>query len=76
MLILVANALLWGFLGLYFDQIIPSQYGVAKPWYFLCRCKSRSRVGGGQEQRRLLDDDEVGEKDRRNFEAVPDSLKN
>lgn len=77
MLILLANTLLWGFLGIYFDQVIPSQYGVAKPWYFLCRCKRTERrvIVDEDSARRLLEGDDVGSKDRSNFEAVPDSLK-
>ena len=26
-------------LGLYLDQVIPSQYGVARKWYFICQCR-------------------------------------
>eukprot|EP00347_Sterkiella_histriomuscorum_P002219 403369012 len=26
-------------IGLYLDQVIPSQYGVARKWYFLCSCR-------------------------------------
>ena len=35
-IILLAQIVVYKFLGLYLDQIIPSQYGVAKSWNFLC----------------------------------------
>jgi len=76
MVMLVINVFLWLFIGLYFDQVIPSQYGVAKPWYFLCRCKKRRAIGEADPaQTPLVDGDVPAHKDRRNFEAVPDSLK-
>lgn len=76
MIMLVINVFLWLFIGLYFDQVIPSQYGVAKPWYFLCRCKKRRAIGEADPaQTPLVDDDVPPHKDSRNFEAVPDSLK-
>ena len=28
-------------LGIYLDQIIPSQFGVAKPWNFCCKRKTK-----------------------------------
>ena len=24
----------WGLIGLYFDQVVPREYGANKPWYF------------------------------------------
>lgn len=30
-------AVLFTFLGLYLDQVVPSPYGVSKPWNFLCK---------------------------------------
>ena len=35
-IILFVQIIVTTFLGLYLDQIIPSEYGVAKPWNFLC----------------------------------------
>ena len=35
-IILLVQIIITTFLGLYLDQIIPSDYGVAKPWNFLC----------------------------------------
>jgi hypothetical protein len=39
LLIMCANAIGYALLGLYLDQVIPSQYGVSKPWNFLCKRK-------------------------------------
>jgi ATP-binding cassette subfamily A (ABC1) protein 3 len=69
------NVVFWGILGMWLDQVVPSQFGIAKP---LCFCFMRRRRGGNindADRQRLLDDDEIGGKDRRNFEMVSDSLK-
>lgn len=39
LLMLVVCNIVWNFLGLYLDQVIPSQFGVAKPWNFMCKRK-------------------------------------
>ena len=69
------NVVFWALLGIYLDQVVPSQFGIAKP---LCFCFKRRRGGvriNDGERQRLLADDEIGTKDRRNFEMVGDSLK-
>ena len=33
---LAIDILVLGFIGYYFDQVLPKQYGVARPWNFLC----------------------------------------
>lgn len=33
---LAVDIVLMAFLGVFFDQVMPKQYGVAKPWNFLC----------------------------------------
>ena len=33
---LAVDVLVLAFLGYYFDQVLPKQYGVARPWNFLC----------------------------------------
>jgi ATP-binding cassette, subfamily A (ABC1), member 3 len=47
LLALVFDTFFYLFLGLYLDQVVPSQYGVAKKWYFLCTksfwCQTRRR---------------------------------
>lgn len=30
------NVIFWMLLGFYLDQVVPSQYGIAKPWNFIC----------------------------------------
>lgn len=44
---LIFDTFFYLFLGLYLDSVIPSQYGVAKKWYFLCTrnfwCSGRRR---------------------------------
>lgn len=39
LLLLLFDNFLYAIIGLYLDQIIPSEFGVAKPWYFLCTKK-------------------------------------
>ena len=39
LLMLLFDALFYGILGIYLDQVVPSQFGVAKPWNFLCKRK-------------------------------------
>ena len=74
-LMMLFNVVFWALLGIYLDQVVPSQFGIAKP---LCFCFQRRRGGlriNEAERQRLLADDEIGSKDRRNFEMVSDSLK-
>ena len=56
---LVLDLVLWGLLGLYLDQVVPSQFGVAKPWNFLCKFK-RNKMQTQDEQGLLEDDEEKG----------------
>lgn len=73
---MLANVIFWGILGIYLDQVIPSQFGIAKPWNFCCKCnKKRASLVSEQEKQALLSADDVGSKDPRNFEAVAESLK-
>lgn len=58
----------WAVLGLYLDQVVPSQFGVAKPWNFCC--KSKKKVNPDDAKKRL-----IGNQEGRNFEAVSDALK-
>ena len=69
---LMGTAVFYTILGLYLDQVVPSQFGVAKPWNFCCK-KKRDRVIA-DEERGLIDQSER-DRDPRNFEAVPESLK-
>jgi len=69
---MVGNAVFYGLLGIYLDQIISSQYGVSKPWNFLCKRK-QVKVEGNDTQP-LLSDEETNN-DARNFETVSDALK-
>jgi len=45
MLMLLFDCIFWGLLGLYLDQVVPSQFGIAKPWNFLCKSKKSGRGG-------------------------------
>lgn len=73
LLMLLFDVFLWSFLGLYFDQTVASQFGVAKPWNFLCKSKKKRIEVGDQEK--LLADNEGSLEDRRNFEPVSDNLR-
>jgi hypothetical protein len=69
------NVVFWAVLGMYLDQVVPSDFGIAKhPCFCLKRRQNGVRINDNERQR-LLDDDELGSKDRRNFEMVSDSLK-
>jgi len=39
MIILACDALFFIILGFYLDQVVPSSFGVAKPWNFCCKRK-------------------------------------
>jgi len=72
MWMLLLDIVIYTILGLYLDQVVPSQFGVAKPWNFCCKKSVKRRVA----------DEEVGLlgqvaklNDPKNFEPVADSLK-
>ena len=75
LLIMMGNVIFWGILGVYLDQIVPSQFGIAKPWNFCCKSNRRRVAVDETERQALLDADDVGDKDQRNFEQVAESLK-
>lgn len=37
------NVVFWILLGFYLDQVVPSEYGVAKPWNFLCGGQKKTK---------------------------------
>ena len=39
LLLLTFDIALYSFLGYYFDNVLKSEIGVSKPWYFLCTKK-------------------------------------
>lgn len=75
MLFLAFDAVFYILLGLYLDQVLPSDYGVPKPWNFCCKCKKSRRILTDDMQP-LNDDDERNMlSNPRNFEPVADALK-
>ena len=42
-IMLIADILIYLFLGYYFQNILPHEFGIRKPWYFLCTKKYWSR---------------------------------
>ena len=50
------DVILLALLGYYLDQVLPKEYGVAKPWHFLCTAakkrfsSSRNQVSRAQRQ--------------------------
>lgn len=34
--VMIFDVFFWAVLGLYLDQVVPSEYGVARPWNFCC----------------------------------------
>ena len=44
---LAVDVFFLGFLGFYLDQVLPKQYGVAKPWNFICKSLFKKQVKTG-----------------------------
>ena len=44
MLFLAMDTVLYLLLGFYLDQVLPTEFGVAKPWNFCCKCKKDRRI--------------------------------
>lgn len=69
-------------LGLYLDNVLPSAYGLKKPWYFFCSpsywvgTKSRARIHQRNHSDMEHNDDSFECKDmkRENFEPVQREL--
>ena len=45
LVMLTIDVFVLAFIGYYFDQVMPKQYGVAKPWNFLCVKAKRLSIG-------------------------------
>lgn len=91
LLMLVFDSVFYICLGLYLDQILQSQFGVAKKWYFLCTrkfwCSGKKKKTSMTDEYAsascLLnncDDDEeeqriMSQRNNEDFEAVPETLK-
>ena len=69
---LVVDIAYLAFLGYYLDQVLPQQYGVAKPWNFLCRKPSTLRLSSHQIGEETQDSELVS---RGNFEDVSSQIK-
>lgn len=67
---LTVFAVVFSLLGFYLDAVVPSPNGVAKPWNFLC--VKKKQVQQDEDRQPLVEND--GERDARNFEAVPEVL--
>jgi len=39
MLVVLFDAVFFTLLGCYLDQVVPTEFGVAKPWNFMCMRK-------------------------------------
>ena len=66
LLMMTFNVFFWTLFGFYCDQVVPSDFGIAKPWNFLCKCSSgRNRAVNIDDESRekLLTKDEIGSKD-------------
>jgi hypothetical protein len=73
LLMLFFMSIFYAVLGIYLDQVVPMEFGVAKPWNFCCT---------GQKQKRnnrsvgpLEDNDVPSHKKKINFEPISDNLK-
>lgn len=61
LLMLFLMGLVYSVLGLYLDQVVPMEFGVSKPWNFLC--KKQDQKVRNQEVVRLDDNDVPDNKD-------------
>lgn len=73
LIMLFVTSIVYSALGLYLDQVMPMELGVAKPWNFLC--KKRSSKVLTQNRSNLDDNDVPKNKNADNFEPVSDQLK-
>ena len=64
-------------LGLYLDQVVPMEFGVAKPWNFCCSkgSQKRRRVNYRDSGERLPDNDVPANKNKSNFEPITENMK-
>lgn len=75
MIYLTLAAVMYILLGIYLDQVLPTEYGVPKPWNFCCKCKKSKRTIG-DDSKPLINDDEMSlVSNPKNFERVGDALK-
>ena len=44
LIMLAIDVILLAFLGYYLDQVLPKQYGIVKPWNFLCKRTRNSNI--------------------------------
>lgn len=72
LLMLFFMTIFYAALGLYLDQVVPMEFGVAKPWNFLCGKRASKRVGNKEP---LPDNDVPAHKKAINFEPISESLK-
>lgn len=70
---------LLGLLSLYLDNVLPKEFGKRQPWYFFVSKKywtgSDQRAQNGNHQRLLDQYDEELSKGSKDFEAVPDNVR-
>jgi hypothetical protein len=61
LIMILVDFLLLCFFGYYFDQVIQTDYGIARPWNFLCTSEfwsgSKKAKVQDEERRVLIDDD-------------------
>lgn len=70
LLMMLFNVVFYALLGMYLDQVVPSQFGVAKPWNFCCKSKGKKVAeDDGEEEEDLI------KWNQHYFEEVDDKLK-
>ena len=69
-MMMLFNVFFYALLGMYLDQVVPSQFGVAKPWNFCCKSKEKKvDEDDGEEEEDLI------KWNQHYFEEVDDKLK-
>lgn len=78
LLMLFFMSLAYAVIGIYLDQVVPMEFGVAKPWNFCCTSskKQRRKIDGNRGANgRLPDDDVPSNKKKVNFEPISENMK-
>ena len=71
LIMLALDGVLLAFLGFYLDQVLPKEYGVAKPWNFICKRCTESKHTALKKRLKLGEEVQDMERVRKgNFEEV------
>ena len=76
LIMLALDGVLLAFFGFYLDQVLPKEYGVAKPWNFICKRCTDSKHEALKKRLKLGEEVQDMERVRKgNFEEVASQSK-